>query len=169
MDLSGPRALLLGLLIGVLVGSAMSGPLAASTHSPSPDPDDPPTSVSMAGPSCYDGSREAVGWLHVVANGETWAVTMNATVVHPAGTEIDVTVSRRPTGDYEIALDTVGTARDRSPADGECRASTTLDVATALSRPSFLVTVDGRTIRSVEQDETVANLYPLANPVDATG
>ena len=41
--------------------------------------DEIPHSVSKAGPSTFDASDdELTGWVHVVANGETYLVTYNA-------------------------------------------------------------------------------------------
>lgn len=157
------------LAVGALVGAAAAG--GAFTPSPGADVNErgPPTSVAKGGPDCYDGANDDGGRTHVVANGRTWAVTLNATVAHPTGTEGAVNVSLQPTGRYEIALTTVDAAGGRKSPGSGCRAETTVNVATALQRPAFDVTVDGRTARSVDQDETVATLYPLPDPVNATG
>lgn len=162
-------ALLLGLTVGILIGSVVGNPLTTGVQPPTSN-SAPPTTYSSSGPSCYDGPEENTGWLHVVANGETWATTLDATIVHPRGTEVDLNVSQRPAGTYEIAF-TTGEATSASKAVGSpenCRLATTLNVGTALPRPDFVITVNGRTIRSVTQEETVANLYPLPNPINAT-
>ncbi|WP_254761687.1 hypothetical protein [Natrinema marinum] len=164
IDFPPSRPLLLGLVVGLLIGGVVGG-IVMSSDASAPDASDPPTSYTSVGPSCYDGPRANDGWLHVVANGEAWTTTLNATVVHPRGTEVDVDVVRRSTDTYEIALRTTETDRGKSLAEG-CRAESRLTVATALSAPDFVVTVDGRTVRTVEQDETVPTLYPLPNPIE---
>lgn len=156
--------LLFGLLIGVVAGSI----LTAGSHTQAADDSSPPTSYSSSGSTCYDGPRDHAGWLHVVATGETWTTTLNATVVHPRGTEVDVDVFRRSTGTYEIAIRTSNTTQEK-PLPEDCQAATTVNVATALAEPSVSVTVDGRTVRTVDQDETGAILYPLPNPIEADG
>lgn len=166
-----PTALLLGLALGLLVGATLAGPLGAVGDGPGPDPENPLTSYATAGPGCFDGTPENTGWLHVVANGQSWGVTLNATVVHPRGTELDANVSRWATGEYEVAIRSVeptATATPRPLPEG-CRAETSLDLATGLATPEFVVTVNGRTVASVDQDETYANLYPLQNPLNVTG
>jgi hypothetical protein len=161
------KSLLLGLVIGLLIGAAI-GSTPPTTPSSSRTDTGPAASYSTAGPSCYDGPPEHAGWLHVVVNGETWAVTLNATIVHPPETEIDVNISQRPTGDYVIAFQTVETTREKSLSQEDCQTATRLTVATGLTEPKFTVTMNGRTIRSVDQDETVANLYQLPTPINAT-
>ena len=150
--------LLIGFVAGIVVSGANSAPLDDSTL---------PTSVSSGGPSCYDGPRENVGWLHVIASGERWTTTLNATVVHPRGTDVTVNVSQRQPGDYEIALETVQ-SNSLKFENESCRAATTVNVATDLPDPDFVVTMNGRPVREVDQEETTANLYPLPNPINAT-
>lgn len=53
-------------------------------------------------------------------------------------------------------------------ADRDCRRRTDLSVGTALEYPEFVVTLNSREPLSVDQEETVANLYPLENPLNAS-
>jgi hypothetical protein len=121
------------------------------------------------GTGCYDGPRENVGWMHVVASGEYWSTTLNATVVHPPEKDVRVNLSQRPTGGYEIALRTVDRQDTKRGINETCLLASTLDVATGLPEPNVVVTMNDREIRAVSQDETTANLYPLPNPINATG
>lgn len=174
MDSRAPTALLVGVLAGALLVATLAGlPLGEaalgfpdSSGSSTPDPS-PGFSLSKAS-GCYDGPRENAGWVHVVASGRTYAVTLNATVVHDAGT-VDADVVRRPTGEYEIALTTTAATERRKGYSREgCLVATELGLGTGLPYPEFVVTLDGREILSVDQEETVANLYPLSEPVNAT-
>lgn len=158
----------LALLAGVLVGAAVVGPLDDGPASTAPDPDNPPSSYSISGPSCYDGPQNNTGWTHVMANGETWAVTLNATVVHPPGTVVDVNVTRRPTDTYDVAITTGEPSRNRPLPDEDCQLASTVNVGASLAEPKFDVTLDGVLVRAVDQDETTANLYPLPRPLNAT-
>lgn len=167
-DVPDSKTFLLGLVVGLLVGVSVGGAFTADAPEPAPNGGQPPWSYSSGGPSCFDGPRNDIGWLHVMANGRTWAATMDATVVHPAGTEVEVNVSRRPPGSYEIAFETVESTPEKAPSEEGCQLATNVNVATALEEPRFSVTVNGRAIRSVDQEETVANLYGLPNPINAT-
>lgn len=162
------RRFLVGLLAGLIVGIVVGLFAASAPASPAAADGPPPTVTSSAGPSCADGARNVTGWTHVMANGQTWAVTLNATVVHPPGTTVAVNVSRGPTGTYDVAFETVAATGDRPAIGEDCRLETTVNAATSLQEPEFEVTVDGRRVRAVDQDETVANLYPLPNPLNAT-
>jgi hypothetical protein len=102
-----------------------------------------------------------------MANGETYAVTLNARVVHPPGTALATNVSFRPSGTYEVAIRTTPDERAEK-ADRDCRRRTDLSVGTPLEYPEFVVTLNGRELLSVNQEETDANLYPLENPLNAS-
>lgn len=168
LETRGYRLLLVGVVVGLVVGGPVGVILApGSVVSPQPT-DDTPAATYSSSSGCYDGSQKNSGWLYVAANGEAWAVSLNATVVHPRGTDIELNISQRPMGTYEIALNTNDTATDEPYSDENCLVETTVDIATALSKPNFVVSLDGRIVRSVNQDETVANLYPIPNPLNAT-
>lgn len=166
-EIRGPRLLLAGLFGGLIIGGAVGavlapGPLVSSA------PDDQPSGTYSASSGCYDGGQENTGWLYVAANGKTWMVSFNSTIIHPPGTEIDLNVFQRPTGMSEIALTTNATATEQSRSNDDCRMATTVNVATGLSEPVFDISVNGRIVRSIDQDETAANLYFLPNPLNAT-
>ena len=166
--LSIAMAFLAGVLAGAVLLTAVSGlggPVQAG-----PDPDDPPTSVSLAGPSCFDGEvNPNAGWLHEVATGNAYAVTLNATVVHGAGTEVEASVNRRSGNEYELALRTVERTPER-PLDCE-RVRTRLEMAVSLptSYERIVVTMDGRELVNARRTDTTADLYRLPNPANATG
>jgi hypothetical protein len=158
--------LALGLLFGFLAGTVLTADATTPDATDAPG-DSPPLSFSRAGPSCLDSLESDAGWVHVVASGQRWSVTLNATVVHPPGSTVNVNVTKQQTGNYEIALRTVEAA-DGKTQSRNCRYASRLSLATGLDSPEFSVTLDGRLVREVDQDETVANLYPLPNPVNVT-
>lgn len=165
------RALLTGLVLGLLVGVAVGGAFGSGSLPIASEADrtdqEPGLSYGRAGPSCFDGPGANDGWMHVVANGRTWLVTVNATIVHPPGTAVEVDLSQQPTGSYEIAFRTVASTPEKPPEEQDCELATSYEVATGLPEPTVVITMNGRPVRAVDQDETVANLYPLPNPVVA--
>ena len=163
----GSQLLLAGIIVGLIVGGSAGAVLAPGPLT-SPSPDSQPSGSYSASSGCYDGGQENNGWVYVAANGKTWAVSLNATVLHPRGTEIDLNVSQRPTDTYEIALTTNETATEQSRSNDDCRMATTVNIATGLSEPVFDISINGRIVRSIDQDETAANLYILPNPLNAT-
>jgi hypothetical protein len=158
------------LLIGAVIGLVVGGPVGAvlAPNSAVSSSDSTPSTTYSSSSGCFDGPQESDGWLYVAANGEAWTVSLNATVVHPRGAKIDLNVSQRPTGVYEIELITNDTATDEPYSNEDCRVATTVDIATSLPKPDFVVSLNGRIVRSVNQDETVANLYPIPNPLNVT-
>ena len=90
------------------------------------------------------------------------------TIIHSPGTELAVNVSQRPTGAYEIAVQTEEATRTKAVAEKDCQPATTLTIAASLDRPNYVLTVDNRTIQSVNQEETIPNLYSLPNPINIT-
>jgi hypothetical protein len=91
---------LFGFVLGALVGPGLGSLRDASLSSENgeSDPDASPTSIPSGGSGRYDeaGLNENSGWVHVMANGETYAVTLDASVVHPPGTALATNVSFRP-------------------------------------------------------------------------
>jgi hypothetical protein len=161
------RLLLAGVIVGLVVGGPAGAVLAPGPLT-SPSPDNQPSGTYSASSGCYDGGQENNGWLYVAANGKTWAVSLNATILHPRDTEIEFNISQQPTDTYEIALTTNETATEQSRSSDDCRMATTVNIATGLAEPVFDISVNGRIVRSIDQDETAANLYYLPNPLNAT-
>lgn len=162
------RTLIIGVSIGLIIGgmTVTAVPLGAPLQS-----EEEPThqtSYSSAGPSCYDETQTNSGWLHVMANGESWAITLETTILHPKDEVVEFEITERPTGTYEIAFVTVESDSTTKRSDKECRTATTFTVATSLERPDFDVTFDGRTIHSVNQDDTMPELYQLPHPLNAS-
>ena len=182
LDPTTARLLSVGMafLAGVLVGGVLLTAFPLGGGGPSiapPDPENPPVSVSMGGPSCWDAETDLnpnAGWVHEVASGVSYPVTLNATVVHPAGTEVDTSdspVTRRSPGVYEIAIRTTE-AEDGGPTGCE-RVRTTLGIAVSLPTEyeRLVVTAEGYDdpLVDAERDDTTADLYPLPNPINVTG
>lgn len=164
----------LALLVGAVVGPTV-GPLVSTGADHGPDPDSPPYSLSYGGATCLaDAARPNAGWVHEVAAGRSYVITANATVAHGRGESVTANVGRVAPGTYEIALGTVpdgaNASEVRTPA-GDCPVGTTVDLAANLpvGYERFDVTVDGRTVLTVENEDTAADLYRLPNPVGADG
>ncbi|MFC4549112.1 MULTISPECIES: hypothetical protein [Halorussus] len=175
-----PPALVVAFLLGAAVGGALGPGSAALSRSPTdsnpgPNPDSPPLSLWSAGPDCASGNTTPnAGWVHDVAVGESFAVTLNATVVHDRNRTVEPDVSRTGPRAYRIDFRTVPvenrSAKEKRLLD-RCRlAETEIGLATSLptNYSRFEVAVNGRTIRTVEYDGTTADLHRLPNPINAT-
>ncbi|WP_276282039.1 hypothetical protein [Halorussus caseinilyticus] len=172
-----PTAVLAAFAVGLVVGAtawAGFGGAVAPTDS-GPDPESPPYSLSTAGGNCLD-VRAHAGWVHEVAVGDSFAVTLNATVVHERGQTVEAEVNRGVAGRYRIDLRTVADGREsangtakKSPLEG-CRVATDLRLAASLPTDysDFEIAVNGRTLLTVENEDTAADLYQFPNPVNAT-
>ncbi|SFR58002.1 hypothetical protein [Halogeometricum limi] len=172
--------LLAGVAVGLLVGLVLaSGAPAGSFATPNDGDDDrddtPGYTLSSAGPSCYEGPTANAGWVHEVANGDYYGVTLNATVVHDTDRRVSVNVTERTPGTYELAIVTTPPDADEDDRMAESlsncdRAETTLDLATGLPTEyeRAVVTVDDRELLTFENADTTADLYRLPNPVNAT-
>ena len=175
LDPTTARLLSVGMafLAGVLVGGVLltAFPLGGPVDT-GPDPDNVPATVSMAGPGCVGDTVDVNpngGWVHEVAAGTSYAVTLNATVVHDAGTELDVGVRRvGDTDTYAVRIDAV----DGEAPPGDCdRVRTRLEVGASLptSYERLEVRADGELLVDAARDDTTADLYPLPNPINVTG
>lgn len=167
--LSIAMAFLAGVLAGAVLLTAVPG-LADSPVETTPDPDDPSMSTSSGGPGCYEGEANPnAGWVHEVATGTAYAVTLNATVVHDAGTELRASVERRSGNEYELALRTVSVTSERSLDCERVRTTFEMGVSLPTSYERVVVTTNGRELVSAGRTDTTADLYRLPNPVNATG
>lgn len=161
-------AFLLGAVVGPAIGPLVPGDAGADRG---PAPESPPYSLSYGGSQCLaDAVRPNGGWVHEMAAGYSYAITVNATIPHGRGETVAANVSRTAPGAYEIALgaDDGGANASKTPSAG-CRVGTTVDLAASLPTEydRVDVTVDGRTVLTVENEDTVADLYRLPNPVGA--
>jgi hypothetical protein len=173
--LSVGMAFLAGVLAGAVLltsfpGLAGLGGPSAPTD-PGPDPDNPGYSTH-AGRGCYEGEGDLnpnAGWVHEVASGSSYSVTLNATVLHDSGTEVRGSVDHRGNGEYELEIRTV---EDTEAVDRDCATLETtfgMGVALPTNYESFVVTVNDERVRRVENTAaTTADLYPLPNPVNTT-
>lgn len=172
-DTSRLLSIALAFLAGVLAGSVLLTAVPGLVGGPAergPDPDDPPFSTSSAGPSCHDGQANPnAGWVHEVATGADYTVTMNATLVHDAGTEVTFDVVPRPGDEYELALRTVEGTPDESLDCEVVRTRFTAGISLPTSYERLVVTANGRELVRATREDTTADLYPLPNPVNATG
>ncbi|MFC4450334.1 hypothetical protein [Halorussus aquaticus] len=166
-------AFVLGLVAGAIGWAGFGAPVG--TADSGPDAESPGYSLSTSGPDCLD-VRPHGGWVHEVAVGESFAVTLNATVVHDPGRTVSANVSRTTPGTYRIALETVADGREVSKAAANdsrregCRVATHVRLGTGLPTDyrQFDVTVNGHLLLTVENEDTTGDLYQLPNPVNAT-
>lgn len=178
MDRRPSTWLAIGLAVGVVAGFTLGSGALASAFAVSDDGelDDPEYSLTSTAPTCYDGPRPNAGWLHEGANGDYYGVTLNTTVVHASDERLNVAVKHVSEGRYVVALRTVPPAEDEDPrmqrrVDACDRASTHIELATSLPTDEYrevTVTANGRELLVVERDGTVAELYQLPNPINAT-
>jgi hypothetical protein len=166
-------AFVLGLVAGAVGGLGFGGQFASTDAGP--DPGSPSYSLSSSGPDCLD-VRPHAGWVHEVAVGDSFAVTLNATVVHDRGQRVSASVNRVTPGAYRIDLRTVpettrtSDAGEQKSAPEGCRVATDLRLGASLPTDyrEFEVAVNGRTLLTVENEDTAADLYQLPNPVNAS-
>lgn len=166
-------AFLLGVFVGA-VGGVETDFLGESRDSSAFE--SPGLSLTKSFESCDDLDSDS-GWVHDVAVGESFAVTLEATVVHDSNHTVTANVGRESRGIYHVDLRTVsgdGTA-PRTKADaaeepaGGCTAThLTLGTSLPTDYSEFAVTMNGRTVRTVEYDGTTADLHRLPNPINAT-
>lgn len=158
-----------GILVTAVVLTAVPG-LAGGPGTLSPDPDNPPTSVTTVGPSCDDGTViPDAGWVHELGVGDARVLTLNATVVHDPGTEVTARAFRFGEAKYDIS---VGTRSAEGETEFSCdQVRTRLEMAVTLPAryDRFVVNEGGETLLEVDRDDTTASLSPLPNPVNASG
>ena len=171
-------ALVVAFILGAAVGGALTSGVLAPERPPTdsaPDLDSPGLTWSSGGPECASGNvTPNAGWVHDVAVGESFAVTLNATVVHDRNRKVEPSISRIGSRAYRIDLRTVPVGNQSTKERkllARCRFAET-DIGLATSLPTdysrFEVAVNGRTIRTVEYDGTTADLHRLPNPINAT-
>lgn len=168
------RALLPAVVLSLLLGMGI-GAVAFDQHEParrSLDTESPGFSLGTASGECGDLTPNA-GWVHDVAAGEQYVVTLNATIVHDGSQTVWANVSRVLPHAYRIDLRTVpdergDETRRKGPEDGECE-STRVLLGTGLptDHRRYEVSINGRTLLTVENDDTTPDLYPLPNPISA--
>ncbi|NEU57235.1 hypothetical protein [Halorussus sp. MSC15.2] len=166
-------AFICGLVVGAVGLSGVGSP--ARETDPGPDPESPAFYVSKSLEDCLE-TRAHGGWVHEVSVDHAYGVTLNATVVHEPGRTVDVTVSRVSSGTYRIDVRTsVEETRtsdvQQARSDSEdCPPATHVELGTSLPTDyrQFEVAVDGRTLLTVENEDTGGELYQLPNPVNAT-
>lgn len=159
---------LAGMLAGAVLVIAVPG-LVGGPVETGPDPEEPPFTTSSGGPSCFDGEiTPNAGWVHEVAVGDSYAVTLNATVVHDAGTDVRATVIPRSNDGYELALRTVSVTPDRSVDCDRVRTTVGMSASLPTSYQRLIVTMNGRELVRATRDDTSGDLYPLPNPLNAT-
>lgn len=160
-------------LLGVLVGSVAGGG-AGLVGDPGPGApegvDSPGASLSKSVGACGDVDPDS-GWVHDVAVGESFAVTLDATVVHDRGRPVTANVSRSASGTFRIDLRTQvhGSGASTDDAGSTCTAThLTLGTNLPTDYEAFAVSVNGRTLLTVEYDGTTPDLHRLPNPINAT-
>ncbi len=160
-----------GILVGAVAIAAFQPPVQSGPVQPGPDSESPPFTIAMGGPNCLDSRHgSGGGWVHEVAAGTSYAVTLNATVVHDRGEAVAANVSRTAPGGYAIDLRTVPATDDAKSPSGDCRVATRVELGASLPTDyrEFRVTANGRTLLTVERDDTTADLYRLPHPVNAS-
>lgn len=162
-------AFLAGMLAGGVVVTAVPGLVGGPIDS-GPDPRNPPFATASGGPDCVDGrSTPDAGWVHRVTVDDADVVTLNATVVHDAGTEVRGDVIPQGDDGYELTLRTASVTPERSFDCDRVRTTIAMIVSLPADRRPVVVTVDGRELVRVTREGGFGGLHPLPNPVNATG
>ena len=157
-----------GVLVGAILVTAMPGLVGEPAES-GLDPTNPPLSTSSSGPSCFDGTvPSSAGWVHEAAVGDSYAVTLNATVLHDAGTAVHATVIPRSANEYELALHTAPSTSERSFDCERVQTAVVMSVSLPPSYPQVVVTLNDRAVLHVARDDTFPDLYSLPNPLNLT-
>ena len=170
-------AIAVAFVFGVVLGSIGGIGIGIGDTDEPRDFDSPGFSLSKSVGACGDVDPDS-GWVHDVAVGESFAVTLEATVVHDWNRTVTANVGRVSPGRFLIDLRTVPAdsaeaARKKANVSTESTsgcAATDLGLGTSLPTDyeEFTVAVNGRTLRTVEYDGTVADLHRLPNPINAT-
>ncbi|NHN58832.1 MULTISPECIES: hypothetical protein [Halorussus] len=170
-------ALVVAFVLGAIVGPVGGVGFGLDESDDAREFDSPGLSLSKSVGACDDVDSEP-GWVHDVAVGESFAVTLETTVVHDWNRTVTANVSRVSPGRFLIDLRTVpadsaGAARRKANASAESTtdcAATDLSLGTSLPTDyeEFAVAVNGRPLVTVEYDGTVADLHRLPNPTNAT-
>lgn len=104
------------------------------------------------------------GWVHVVADGETYDVTFDLRVCHGRQEEATVGLEQRVTNEYALEFETTG------EADGEsdCEYGTRITGGGTLPTEFEMlrVTANGRTLQTLENEGTMPRLRPLPDPLE---
>jgi hypothetical protein len=166
--LSIGMAFLAGVLAGAVLLMAVPG-LAGGPAQPGPDPENPPYSTYSGGPSCFDGEVNSnAGWVHEIAVGDSYAVDLNATIVHDAGTVVRADVIPRSANGYELALRTASATADRPYNCDRVRTTFGMAVSLPTSYEELIVTMNDRELVRATREDTTGDLYPLPNPLNVT-
>lgn len=161
-------ALAVVVAIGLVVSPALA-PNAASGDAANPSP---PSGLvlSSSGAHCLDtGSHD--GWLYSVADGDHYNDAFNVTVRHAWGESATANVTGGVAGDYTLAVETAGTKRRPAVTTRSCAVGTTLVGAGTLptNYSSVELTVDGRVVATIENDQTTPTLHRVDGAVRADG
>ena len=163
--------------LGIVAGSAGGVGIGFGGNDGPDEFDSPGLSLSKSVGPC-DEVDPGSGWVHDVAVGQSFAVTLEAIVVHDRNRTVTANVSRTSPGRFLVDLRTVPadraetvrkTANASTESTPDC-AATHLNLGTSLpiDYDEFTVAMNGHTLRAVEYDGTVADLHRLPNPINAT-
>lgn len=131
--------------------------------------------IAKSGPSCLSTTEDAhSGWVHTVANGRTYAVTFDIRVSHARGGAVTMDLTSTPLpGEYILAIMTANQGEDTRkpivpPNDPDCDVGTRVigGGSVPLNFETLRVTMNGKTIQTVEREGTFPKLTPLPNPIE---
>lgn len=147
------------------VGNAFGG------SDKTPDDTDPSDSanflgsLSKGGPSEFSNSDDVhSGWVHTVADGETYDVTFDVRICHDSREEVEVELYRRATGEYALSFTTDGGPHGES----DCNFGTQINGSGSIPTDfeSLSIDANGGNLRTVDREGTFAALHPLPDPID---
>jgi len=168
MDTRSSALLALTLVVGILVGVAGTTALQQTAPADSTPElgDDPPYYMTAGSTSAIDAQPDPhAGWLHEVQMDDTMVVTGNATVVHPANTDVDVEIEASGQDDYVIRLTTEPTNETKADQPQQTRVEWGASLSSDYG--SVELWAGDERLRIIENDEaTTPRLFQLPNPID---
>jgi len=156
----------------VLAGTASAVSLTGCQTSSAQRGNDPPNATDARGLALAKSSGSAVsesddvhsGWVHAVADGETYDVTFDLRVCHGRETEVTADLSGGPTNEYVLSFDTTGSTDGETDCDYGTRIKGGGTLPTDFE--TLRVTANGRTLQTLDNEGTMPRLRPLPDPLE---
>jgi hypothetical protein len=116
--------------------------------------------LSKGGPSKFSDSNDVrSGWVHTVANGETYGVTFDVRICHNDKDEVKVELYKRTTGEYALSFTTNGGTHGESDCSFGTRITGSGSIPTDFE--SLNIDVNGGTLETIEKKKVHSQPYIL--------
>lgn len=135
-----------------------------SNGTESPGDDNYLGTLAKGGPGEFSESEDVhSGWVHTVADGETYDVTFDVRICHQD--EVEVEFYKRESDKYTLSFSTDGGTPSKSDCDFGTQITGSGSIPTDFG--SLNVDVNGETLRRIKREGTLPSLHPLPDPIDA--